>query len=81
MQLTRLDRAVEQGAIKCGFPQILSELKSYRWDDANIVQDSVMALAISLHAVRAPSGLRIGFASKDEGRGRAIFAGARGRIY
>ena len=79
--LTRLVRAVEQGAIKCGVPQILSELKGYRWDDANIVQDSVMALAIALHAVRAPSGLRVGFASKDEGRGRAVFAGARGRIY
>ena len=46
--LTKLVRAVEQGALKCGVPQMLSELKSYQWEDTNIVQDSVMALAICL---------------------------------
>ena len=32
--------------------QILSELRSYQWDDARLVQDSVMALAIALAHVR-----------------------------
>jgi len=47
--LTSLVRAVEQHELKCGVEQVLSELKSYQWQDTNIVQDSVMALAIALH--------------------------------
>ena len=46
----RLDlmvRLAEQGHLKCGVEQVLNELKSYQWDDTNIVQDSVMALAIA----------------------------------
>lgn len=50
--LTRLVRAVEQGEIKCGVPQILSELKGYQWDDAALVQDSVIALAIAVTNTR-----------------------------
>ncbi len=50
--LTRLVRAVEQGEIKCGVPQVLSELKSYQWDDAALVQDSVIALAIAVTNTR-----------------------------
>lgn len=46
--LTRLVRAVEQGELKCGVEQVLGELKGYQWEDANIVQDSVIALAIAL---------------------------------
>src|SRR3972149_5511300 len=46
--LTRLVRAVEQGDLKCGVDQVLSELRGYQWEDQNIVQDSVMALAIAL---------------------------------
>ncbi len=49
--LTRLVRAVEQGELKCGVEQVLSEFKGYQWDDQGIVQDSVMALAIALAGV------------------------------
>ncbi len=54
--LQRLVRAVEQGHLKCGVDQVLSELKSYQWDDQNIVQDSVMALAIALADQREDAG-------------------------
>jgi len=52
--ITRLVRDVEQGGIKCGVEQVLSELKGYQWDDAGIVQDSVMSLAIAGHDAREP---------------------------
>jgi hypothetical protein len=48
--LTALVRAVENREIKCGIPQVLSELKSYQWEDSGIVQDSVIALAIAVYA-------------------------------
>ena len=50
--LTKLVRLVENGELKCGVEQVLSELRSYQWDDARLVQDSVMALAIALARVR-----------------------------
>ena len=50
--LTKLVRLVENGELKCGQEQVLSELHSYQWADQNIVQDSVMALAIALARVR-----------------------------
>ena len=49
--LTRLVRAVENHELRCGVGQVISELKSYQWDDQNLTQDSVMALAIALHGV------------------------------
>ena len=52
--LQRLVRLVEQGHLKLGVDQVLSELKGYQWDDQNIVQDSVMALAIALADQREP---------------------------
>ncbi len=50
--LTRLVRAVEQGEIKCGVEQVLGELKGYQWDDTGLVQDSVIALGIAMHAMQ-----------------------------
>jgi hypothetical protein len=70
--LQRLVRAVEQGYIKCGVEQVLSELKSYQWDDAAIVQDSVMALAIALADQREPgaaSGLIYPFSAENVSEG------------
>ena len=49
--LTRLVRAVENHELRCGVDQVISELKFYQWEDTNIVQDSVMALAIAVHGV------------------------------
>ena len=54
--MTRLVRAVEQREIKAGVPQVLSELKSYQWEDAGIVQDSVMALAMAVSGASKPRG-------------------------
>ena len=54
--LQRLVRAVEGGGVKCGVEQVLGELKGYQWDDQNIVQDSVMALAIALADQREDAG-------------------------
>jgi hypothetical protein len=50
--LKNLQRLVENGELKCGVPQVLSELKSYQWEDERLVQDSVMALAIALDQKR-----------------------------
>ena len=47
--LTKLVRHVERGQIKCGVREVLSELKSYQWEDKGLVQDSVISLAIALH--------------------------------
>ena len=54
--LQRLVRLVEQGVLKCGVDQVLSELKSYQWEDKGIVQDCVMALAIALADQRDGAG-------------------------
>ena len=54
--LQRLVRLVEQGALKCGVDQVLSEVKSYQWEDRGIVQDCVMALGIALADVRESDG-------------------------
>ena len=70
--LTRLVRAVEQGEIKCGVAQVLSELKSYQWDDAGIVQDSVMALAIACHDAGRPRWILDGGDPDDESEGFLI---------
>lgn len=48
--LTLLARCVEQRLLKAGADQLLSELKTYRWDDQAIVQDSVMSAAIAVAA-------------------------------
>lgn len=50
--LTRLVRAVENGEIKCGVDQVISELKAYEWEDERLVQDSVIALAIAVSNAR-----------------------------
>ncbi len=47
--LTKLVRSVENHELRCGVGQVISELKSYQWDDQNLTQDSVMALAIAMH--------------------------------
>ena len=47
--LTKLIRHVENGELKCGVPEVLSELKGYQFDDQKLVQDCVMSLAIALN--------------------------------
>lgn len=54
--LQRVVRLVEERALKCGVEQVLAELKSYQWEDANLVQDCVMALAIALADQREDAG-------------------------
>jgi len=75
--LTRLVRVVEQGELKCGVEQILSELKSYQWDDQNIVQDSVMALAIAMANVGGRLWV-VGLGDDDESERALIEAQIKG---
>ena len=53
VMLQRLVGLVERRQIRCGVQQVLSELRTYQWADSNIVQDSVMALAIAVQAVES----------------------------
>jgi hypothetical protein len=50
--LTSLIRAHERHTIKYGVDRLRQELLSYQWDDDAIVQDCVMALAITEHESR-----------------------------
>jgi hypothetical protein len=61
--LTRLIRLVEQGNLKAGAEQLLSELRSYQWDDRNLVQDSVMALAIAVQGIGSAGPIKVAFVS------------------
>ena len=46
--IERLQLLIEQRRLKArDVPQLVSELRGYRWDDASLVQDSVMALAVA----------------------------------
>ncbi|MGE3985394.1 MAG: terminase family protein, partial [Dehalococcoidia bacterium] len=57
--LQKLVRMVEQGGIKAGQEQLLSELRSYQWDDSRLIQDSVMALMITCWPVLELHGPRL----------------------
>lgn len=47
--ITALQMLVERGMIKADLPQLERELRAYRWDDRDLVQDGVMALAIAAY--------------------------------
>lgn len=79
--LQRLVRLVEQGHILCGVDQVLSELKSYQWEDKGIVQDSVMALAIALADQREDAGGNIFPFSEDNVSEDADYVPGKGFLY
>ncbi len=47
--ITALQMLVERGMLKADIPQLDRELRVYRWDDRDLVQDGVMALAIAAY--------------------------------
>jgi hypothetical protein len=53
--ITALQLALERGALKGNVPTLTKELKAYRWDDRQIVQDAVIALAIATFHLPRPS--------------------------
>ncbi len=47
--ITALVMLIERGMLKADIPQLDRELRAYRWDDRDLVQDGVMALAIAAY--------------------------------
>ena len=45
--LAALAMLLERGALKADVPELTRELHAYQWDDSDLVQDAVMALAIA----------------------------------
>lgn len=52
--INALQIILERGALRADIPQLKRELKAYRWDDSNLVQDCVLALAIAAKHLPPP---------------------------
>lgn len=71
---------LERGLLKFrGCPQLEVELRGYMWDDAGIVQDSVIALAIAVHVAGVPVGAVVAAAVREASGRTAPLRAATGR--
>lgn len=64
--ITTLQMLLERGMLKADIPQLEREIRAYRWDDKDLVQDGVMALAIAAAHLPVPGRASLPMADEPE---------------
>jgi len=73
---------IERHLLRADIPQLTHELRAYRWDDKNLVQDGVMALAIAAAHLPAPGRVVVTYDVDEAKRWRgAEMAGVSEKVF